>query len=91
MTAKTLNLYLRQLESKVHEVHRHLLLLNEDLTAQNLMDEFLGRGQKVRKLREVFTMHNEEMATLVGVEYAPMTLLRYQTAFRHTTQYLKEI
>ncbi len=88
--AKTLNLYLRQLESKVHEAHRHLLLLNEDLTAQNLMDEFLGRGQKVRKLREVFTMHNEEMATLVGVEYAPMTLLRYQTALRHITQYLKE-
>jgi len=31
--AKTLNLYLRQLESKIHEAHRHLLLLNEDLTA----------------------------------------------------------
>lgn len=30
------------------------------------------------------------MAELIGIEFAPMTLLRYQTALRHLQQYLRE-
>jgi len=88
--AKTINLYLRQLESKVHESHRNLIMLGEEVTAKSLADDFLGKGRKVRKLTEVFESHNKEMAELVGIEFAPMTLLRYQTALRHLKQYLRE-
>jgi len=88
--AKSINLYLRQLESKVHESHRNLLMIGEEITAKTLADDFLGKGTKVRKLTDVFEDHNKEMAELVGVEFAPMTLLRYQTALRHLRQYLKE-
>jgi len=87
---KTINLYLRQIESKVHEAHRHLLMCNDDITAKNLMDEFLGKDRKARKLTEVFEEHNRQMAELIGIEFAPMTLLRYQTALRHLQQYLRE-
>jgi len=88
--AKSINLYLRQLESKVHESHRNLLMIGEDVTAKTLANDFLGKGTKVRKLTDVFEDHNKEMAELVGMEFAPMTLLRYQTALRHLRQYLRE-
>jgi hypothetical protein len=32
---------------------------------------------------EVFKKHNDQMAELVGLEYAPGTLERFQTAYRH--------
>ncbi|WP_443938845.1 site-specific integrase [Pedobacter sp. MW01-1-1] len=88
--AKIINLYLRQLESKVHEAHRNLIMLGEDVTAKRLADDFLGKEKKARKLTEVFESHNKEMAELVGIEFAPMTLLRYQTALRHLRQFLRE-
>lgn len=88
--AKSINLYLRQLESKIHESHRNLIMLGEQITAQSLADEFLGKGRKIKKLTEVFEEHNSEMTELIGIEFAPMTLLRYQTALRHLKQYLKE-
>jgi len=88
--AKTLNLYLHQLELKVQEAHRQILIRDEELTAQTLMNEFLGKKHRIRKLKEVFEAHNQEMEALVGIEFAPMTLLRYQTALRHVGQFLKE-
>lgn len=88
--AKALNTYLHQMELKVHNSHRQLLMRDEDITAESVMNEFLGKSIKVRMLTEVFEMHNKEMKELLGIEFAPMTLLRYQTALRHIKQYLIE-
>ena len=64
--AKIINLYLRQLESKIHESHRNLIMLGEQITAKSLADDFLGKDRKIKKLTEVFEEHNREMAELIG-------------------------
>jgi len=38
---------------------------------------------------EVFKKHNDQMTELVGQEYAPGTLERFQTAYRHTLTFLQ--
>lgn len=38
---------------------------------------------------EIFKNHNSQMASLVGREYAPGTLQRYETSLRHTQSFLK--
>ena len=38
---------------------------------------------------EVFKYHNDQMAALVNQEYAPGTLDRYKTSYRHTQSFLK--
>jgi site-specific recombinase XerD len=88
--AKTLNTYLHQMELKVHNSHIQLMIRDEDITAEAVMNEFLGKSIKVRMLTEVFEMHNKEMKELLGIEFAPMILLRYQTALRQVKQYLIE-
>ena len=40
-------------------------------------------------LMEIFKHHNEQMATLVGQEYAPGTLERYNTSYKHTLAFLQ--
>ncbi|WP_240916421.1 phage integrase SAM-like domain-containing protein [Pedobacter sp. HDW13] len=65
-------------------------MLGEQVTAKSLADDFLGKDRKIKKLTEVFEEHNREMAALIDIEFAPTTLLRYQTALRHLKQYLKE-
>ena len=38
---------------------------------------------------EVFQYHNDQMAALVNQEYAPGTLDRYKTSYKHTQSFLK--
>ena len=40
-------------------------------------------------LLEVFKYHNDQMAALVNQEYAPGTLDRYKTSYKHTQSFLK--
>ncbi|MFC3562787.1 site-specific integrase [Pedobacter jamesrossensis] len=88
--AKILNAYLNQLELQVQDAQRRLLMLGQEINAESLMDEFLGKSDKSRKLTEVFEDHNKEMKELVGRDFSRMTLLRYQTALRHVCQFLRE-
>jgi hypothetical protein len=40
-------------------------------------------------LLEVFKYHNQQMATLINLEYAAGTLERYETSYRHSQSFLK--
>lgn len=89
-TANTMNAFLRQMELQVHDAHRKLLALGIDITAESLANELLGKKEAKRTLKQVFEAHNAEMDALVGSDFSKMTLLRYQTALRHVSQFLKE-
>ncbi|UKT66045.1 site-specific integrase [Pedobacter mucosus] len=88
--AKAMNAYLRQIELQVHDAHRKILALGKDITADSLANEFLGKAEEERTLKQVFENHNKEMEALVGSDFSKMTLLRYQTALRHVSQFMRE-
>lgn len=49
-----------------------------------------GKNNKQKyMLLEVFKYHNQQMATLINLEYAAGTLERYETSYRHTQSFLK--
>jgi integrase len=90
--AKALNGYLDTVEAKVHEARHYLLQLGQPITADHVRDIMRGRKPGVDKrhmLLEAFKEHNDRMAALVGREYSAGTLSRFQTAFRHTRDYLE--
>lgn len=61
------------------------------VTAENIKTVFHGQEIQTHKymLMEVFKKHNDQMAELVSLEYAPGTLERFQTAYRHTLTFLQ--
>lgn len=85
-----MNAYLKQMELQVHDAHRKLLTMGSEITAQSLADELLGKKEEKRTLKQVFVEHNAAMRKLVGSDFSKMTLLRYQTALRHVSQFLRE-
>ncbi len=88
--AKELNAYLDTLQQKVFEAKRRLIETDKELTAENIKNELLGKNKNQKyMLLEVFKYHNTQMAALVNNEYAPGTLDRYQTSYRHTESFLK--
>jgi hypothetical protein len=37
----------------------------------------------------IFREHNDQIATLIGADFAPSTLERYQTCLKHTRDFIK--
>ena len=89
--AKSVNGYLDVLQRKVYEIRKQLLENSQPVTAENIKALLHGKELEQHKymLMEIFKHHNEQMAELVGQEYAPGTLERYNTSYKHTLAFLQ--
>lgn len=88
--AKAFNAYLDTIQQKVFEAKRKLIETDKELTAENIKNLLLGKDtRKKYMLLEVFGYHNDQMAALVNLQYAPGTLERYKTSYKHTASFLK--
>jgi hypothetical protein len=87
---KMLNPYLDTIQQKVFEAKRKLIETDKAVAAEAIKNLMMGKEKQTKRmLLQIFKYHNEQMKTLVGREFAPGTLVRYQTAYRHTQAFLK--
>ena len=87
--AKQIN---QELDSVSGQLHNHKLEFQEHgktVTAQALLDVYLGKGDRQITLTELFEEHNSDMSARVGKDYAPLTLQRYKAGFAHVQTYLE--
>ena len=87
--ARTLNAYLDTLTAKVFQARKMLIDDDKQVTAETLKNVLLGKSTERRTILEVFAHHNKQMEALVGKEFAPLTLRRYNTALEHTRSFIK--
>ncbi|MBS1653292.1 MAG: site-specific integrase [Bacteroidetes bacterium] len=91
--AKQTNAYLNILQRKVYEIRMQLLDQDKEVSAANIKTLLQGGELTEQKqkymLMEIFQYHNDQINELVGHEYAPGTLERYQTSYRHTAAFLQ--
>lgn len=63
---------------------------NERITAQKVLDRYLGRDVEVRHtILEVFREHNEKCRKLSGIDMSPATVERYETCLSHTQEFIQ--
>ncbi|MGV8880231.1 MAG: tyrosine-type recombinase/integrase [Sphingobacteriaceae bacterium] len=86
---RSFNAYLDGLQTKVYDAHKAITDAGSDVTAKSIKNKFLGVADESRMLLEVFRDHNQKMAALVDNEFAPGTLLRYETLLKHTRNFLE--
>ncbi|WP_347159832.1 site-specific integrase [Pontibacter chitinilyticus] len=88
-SSKSLNAYLDNLRAKVYEAHRQLVEATGLVSAAGIRNRVIGKEEKGRSLIEIFRDHNRRMEALVGEEFTPATLERYNTALKHTLDFLQ--
>ena len=86
---KSFNAQLDKLKIKVYEAQRSLADEEKEITSETLKNKLVGRGAVSHMLLDVFREHNQIMSVLVGKEYAPGTLERYETTLRHTKEFMQ--
>ena len=87
--AKALNNYIDALTSKVHAAERELTIDGIEITYENFKDKWFGVPEKKQLILEVFHRHNEDVAKLVGKDFAAATLQRYRTSLDHTRNFIQ--
>ena len=87
--ARSINSYLDLMKSKVLDAQMELLHRNETLSIENFKNKLLGTEERQRMLVPIFQDHNNKIKELVGKEYAPGTLERYNTSLKHTIEFMQ--
>ena len=88
LEVKSLNRFMDSIKSKVYRHHQDLLEKNKTITAKTLKNSYLGIEDKQMMLVDVFKTHNNQIKKLIGKEYAPNTLKRYETTLNHIRLFL---
>ena len=75
---------------RIMEIYRELELDGADLNPKMILDHYLGReGESRRTLLSVFMEHNEKCKKLAGKDMSQATVMRYETSYRHTQEFIQ--
>ena len=86
--ARSINEYLDLIKSKVYTIQMDLIHRNENITIEVFKNILNGTQERQRFLIPIFQEHNNKIKELLGIEYAPGTLERYETSLKHTKNFL---
>ncbi|MGV1012261.1 MAG: site-specific integrase [Flavobacterium sp.] len=86
--ARTINSHFDYLKNQVLEAEKRLFKKDIRVTSENLKNELFGVSETKRMLIPIFQDHNNKIKELLGIEYAPGTLERYETSLKHTKNFL---
>lgn len=87
--AKSINSFLDTLKNKIHNLEKKMIEEDIEINYQNFKEKWNSAPAKVHSVLEVFKNHNEELALLVGKDFAPATLNRYKTSLSHTRDFIQ--
>ena len=83
--AKKINETLDGFRHLAFDYQRELMHEGRPITLDNMRAKWYNLSlEKKVMLMQVFAQHNKQMKALVNKEFAPLTLERYETSFRHT-------
>jgi site-specific recombinase XerD len=86
--ARTINSHLDYLKNQVLEAEKRLFKKDSKVTSESLKSEMFGCQERTHTLIPIFIDHNNKIKALIGKEYAPGTLERYETSLKHTKDFL---
>jgi site-specific recombinase XerD len=87
--SKEANKELIKIESKLLELYQKMTIGEKEVSAQSLVDRYLGKSTDGKTILEVFRQHNLKMKSLIDIEYSKDTFTRYETSYRHVQEFIK--
>ena len=87
--ARSINNLLDFTRNRINDIQYELLKHGQTINFDEFKNRLLGKKERERTLIPIFVEHNRKIKELVGSEYAPGTLERYETSLKHTKAFLQ--
>ena len=88
-----LNAYIEDAKIKLHQIFNELEEQRQPITARLLQKKFFGQDkepEEVRTLIGTMQEHNDQCRSLVGKDYALITVRRYESCKRYLAELIKQ-
>lgn len=89
LEANELNSYLDAVRNKINKIHARLVDEGRPFNASDIKILYVGKGEKIKMLVQLFEEHNQQMEKLVGIEFALGTWKRYHTTKKHIAKFIE--
>jgi site-specific recombinase XerD len=86
---RSFNVYLDTVEHRIYEIHKDLIAMEGNITGELIKAKYLGITERPRMLVEIYRYHNDQLATLVGKDFAIGTLKKFKTALTSLEAFLQ--
>jgi site-specific recombinase XerD len=87
--AKIVNDDLAIIKAKILNCRSRVEARHEPITTESIKNEYKGVNERPRMLVEIIEQHNNDIETLIGLDYSKGTWLKYITTKRHVQSFLK--
>lgn len=88
--ASSINNYLNQIKTQIINLEIEYNIRNQEITLDDIKNLFARKQDEVvRMIVPIFKLHNEQISKLANKEFAPGTILRYETTLKHLQDFLR--
>lgn len=87
--ARHVNDYIDSVKNGIYEHYRRMLDEGRVITATTLKNAWLGKSEDEKTILGIYQEHNEKAKLLKGKDFAPATIQRYETSYKHVADYIK--
>jgi site-specific recombinase XerD len=87
-SARTLNSYLDAIDRQIEQIHTNFKKVWFEISAETIMNKYLGKEERQKFLMEIFADHNKKMEASIGKGFKANTLKGYKSSVIHLTAYL---
>ena len=87
--AREINSYLDLIKSNLLLKKRELEEQGRQITAMDLKNAYLGIDSSEKTILQIFKEHNEKVEGLINKDFAPGTVERYKTCYKHVQDFIK--
>lgn len=88
--AKQLNATLDHVRIKIMMIRKEMEESGMLITSKTIRNRYIGNDDSGKTILGVFSDHNKKCEGLIGKDFAPGTVMRYQTCYLHTQEFIKE-
>jgi len=87
--SRQINDYIDSVKNGIYEHYRQMLDEGKVITPATLRNAWLGKTEDEKTVLGIYREHNETAKLLVGKDFAPATIQRYETSLKHVTDFIK--
>lgn len=87
--ANQINAHLNSCKTKVFEAYDTLFKASQSFSVKQIAEEYSGENKKQIGLLEAFKIYNQRIEAKVNTEYAPGTVVKYNSTLRKVARFLK--
>jgi len=87
--SSVLNEYLESYKTWIYTIQKEILDKGIPVTAKEIQKHLLGRNEENKGILQLFSEHNEKCRQLIGIDFVPGTVTRYETCFKHLRDFIQ--